>query len=80
MNTQSSSTVTMRAPMWDHAVVIGGSIAGMTTARVLADHFARVTIIERDRLPDGPEFRRGAPQARHAHILLVRGQMILERF
>lgn len=78
MNTQSSSTVTMQAPMWDHAVVIGGSIAGMTTARVLADHFARVTIIERDRLPDGPEFRRGAPQARHAHILLVRGQMILE--
>jgi flavin-dependent dehydrogenase len=32
-----------------HAVVIGSSIAGLTLARVLADHFARVTIIERDR-------------------------------
>ena len=31
----------------------GGSIGGMLAARVLADHFDRVTIIERDQLPDG---------------------------
>jgi 2-polyprenyl-6-methoxyphenol hydroxylase-like FAD-dependent oxidoreductase len=62
-----------------HAVVIGSSIAGLTAARVLTDHFARVTIIERDHMPDTPEFRSGVPQARHAHILLPRGQAILEQ-
>src|ERR1051326_3725869 len=61
-----------------HAVVIGGSIAGLLAARVLADTFERVTIIERDRFPAGPEFRKGVPQARHVHVLLQRGQMILE--
>jgi 2-polyprenyl-6-methoxyphenol hydroxylase-like FAD-dependent oxidoreductase len=62
-----------------HAVVIGGSIGGLLAARVLADHFDTVTIIERDRPPDPVEFRRGAPQTRHAHRLLPHGQMILER-
>lgn len=64
--------------VFDHAVVIGSSIAGLTAARVLTDHFARVTIIERDRRLDTPEFRRGVPQARHAHILPSRGQTLLE--
>ena len=27
---------------FDHAVVIGGSMAGLLTARVLSDHFAQV--------------------------------------
>ena len=64
---------------FDQAIVIGGSIAGLTIARVLTDHFARVTIIERDRLPATPDFRRGVPQARHAHTLPLRGQAILEQ-
>jgi 2-polyprenyl-6-methoxyphenol hydroxylase-like FAD-dependent oxidoreductase len=62
-----------------HAVVIGSSIAGLTAARVLTDHFARVTLIDRDRLPDTPEFRRGVPQAGHAHTLPLRGQTMLEQ-
>lgn len=62
-----------------HAIVIGGSIAGLLAARVLTNHFTRVTVIERDRLPDNPEFRKGAPQARHAHALLGRGQAIMEQ-
>ncbi|MEM7132386.1 MAG: 2-polyprenyl-6-methoxyphenol hydroxylase-like oxidoreductase [Chloroflexota bacterium] len=61
-----------------HAVVIGGSVAGLMTARVLADFFSTVTVIERDILPDKPAFRRGAPQARHGHALLVRGQQVME--
>lgn len=61
-----------------HAVVIGGSIAGLTAARVLSDTFARVTVIERDQLPDTPDFRRGTPQARHSHTLPLRGERILE--
>jgi hypothetical protein len=30
----------------------------MLAARVLADHFARITVIERDYLPNQPDFRR----------------------
>jgi hypothetical protein len=62
------------------ALVIGGSIAGLVAARVLTDHFDRVTIIERDQLPSGPEPRAGVPQARHVHVLLQKGQQILEEF
>lgn len=62
-----------------HAVVIGSGIAGLAAARVLTEHFAQVTIIERDRLPDAPQFRRGVPQAQHAHVLPVRGQTLLEQ-
>ena len=53
------------------AVIVGGSIAGIVSARVLSDHFEKVTVIERDPRPEGPESsRRGAPQARHAHVAL----------
>ncbi len=61
-----------------HAIVIGGSMAGLVAGRVLADHFDSVTILERDRLSDGPESRKGVPQDKHPHILLVRGARILE--
>ena len=61
-----------------HAVVIGGSIGGMLAARVLADHFDRVTIVERDQLPEGSENRPGVPQARHLHFLFKRGLMVAE--
>ncbi|GAA1579980.1 FAD-binding monooxygenase [Kribbella sancticallisti] len=62
----------------DRAVVLGGSIAGLLAARVLADNFAEVLIIDRD--PLGPEGapRRGTPQARHLHGLLARGHRVLE--
>lgn len=62
-----------------HAVVIGGSVAGILAARVLANHFARVTVIERDRFSPQPDFRAGTPHARHPHLLLVRGQQIMEQ-
>ncbi|GAB4198065.1 MAG: hypothetical protein Fur006_47430 [Coleofasciculaceae cyanobacterium] len=61
-----------------HAIVIGGSMAGLLACRVLSDHFDRVTLIERDRFPKEPEFRKGVPQSHHLHILLMRGRMILE--
>jgi len=61
------------------AVVIGGSMAGLLAARVLADHFERVTVVERDRFPAEPAFRKGVPQARHVHVLLTRGSRALER-
>ena len=63
----------------EHAIVIGGSIAGMLAARVLSDHFARVTVLDRDHLPDSPEPRKGVPQAEHVHVLLRRGLLIMEQ-
>jgi 2-polyprenyl-6-methoxyphenol hydroxylase-like FAD-dependent oxidoreductase len=63
-----------------HAVVVGGSIAGMMAARVLSDHFAAVTLLERDQFPETPVARKGLPQGRHAHALLGRGREVLERF
>jgi 2-polyprenyl-6-methoxyphenol hydroxylase-like FAD-dependent oxidoreductase len=63
----------------DHALVIGGSMAGMLAARVLSGHFRRVTVLERDRFPEeGPAPRKGVPQARHVHALLKRGRVALE--
>lgn len=53
-----------------HAVVIGGSFAGLFAARVLADGFEQVTVFERDPLPDEPVARDGAPQSYHPHGLL----------
>jgi 2-polyprenyl-6-methoxyphenol hydroxylase-like FAD-dependent oxidoreductase len=63
----------------DHAVVVGGSLAGLCAASALAPHFRRVTVVERDTLPDDAATRAGAPQARHVHALLVRGRRELER-
>ncbi|MBG7698187.1 FAD-dependent monooxygenase [Streptomyces sp. MC1] len=60
------------------ALVIGGSTAGMLAASVLASRFHEVTILEADRLPAGPEPRKGLPQARHAHLLWSGGVAALE--
>jgi len=60
-----------------HAVVIGASMAGLLAARVLSDHFEQVTIIERDWPSEQIEPRKGVPQGRHVHILLMQGELIL---
>jgi 2-polyprenyl-6-methoxyphenol hydroxylase-like FAD-dependent oxidoreductase len=61
-----------------HAIVVGGSMAGLLTARVLSDHFDQVTVVERDALLDtSVEPRKGVPQGRHLHILLAKGEVIL---
>lgn len=51
----------------DHAVVIGASMGGLVAAAAVAPYFDRVTVLDRDVLPDGPAQRRGVPQGRHAH-------------
>lgn len=60
------------------AVVIGGGMAGLMTARVLADAFEEVLVVERDDLPDEPVARRGVPQATHPHVLQEAGRATLE--
>ena len=64
----------------EHALVIGGSIAGLMTARVLARHYARVTVIDRDVLPEDSRYRKGVPHGLHAHGLLARGREVLESY
>lgn len=61
-----------------HAVVIGGSIAGLVVARVLSDHFTKVTIIERDPHPEAPLPRKSVPQMKHAHLLLGAANEMLD--
>jgi flavin-dependent dehydrogenase len=80
MFNESSSTIpagTTEAP-FGRAIVIGGSVAGLAAARVLSDHFAKVTVVERGLMAVGIDFPKGAPQARHPHVLLIRGERILE--
>jgi hypothetical protein len=62
-----------------HAVVMGASMAGLLAGRILLNHFDRVTIVERDRLLEDSEPRPGVPQGTHVHVLLARGQQILEQ-
>jgi 2-polyprenyl-6-methoxyphenol hydroxylase-like FAD-dependent oxidoreductase len=59
--------------MAGNAVVVGGGLAGMLAVRALLGHADTVTVVERDRYPDGPEFRKGVPQARHLHIFMSGG-------
>ena len=64
----------------DRAIVIGGSIAGMLSARVLSDYFQQVIILDRDSLPQDPQARRGVPQSVQPHVLLTKGYRLLEEF
>jgi 2-polyprenyl-6-methoxyphenol hydroxylase-like FAD-dependent oxidoreductase len=59
------------------AIVIGGSMAGLLAARVLSDHFERVTVLDRDQVTHETDYRSGVPQGRHLHVLLLRGREIL---
>lgn len=56
------------------AVVLGGSVAGLCSAGVLAPHFDKVVVLERDELPPGAEHRRGVPQSKHPHFVLNSGR------
>lgn len=62
----------------DRAIVLGGGMAGLLAARVLADTYDEIIVLERDALPVTHQPRRGVPQGRHAHFLLSRGRQVLE--
>lgn len=62
----------------EHAVVLGASLAGLLTARVLTESFDRVTLVDRDELDEGPVPRRGVPQGWHGHGLHARGREVFE--
>jgi 2-polyprenyl-6-methoxyphenol hydroxylase-like FAD-dependent oxidoreductase len=62
----------------DHAVVLGAGMSGLLAARALSDFYHTVTIVERDALTDTAATRRGVPQGRHIHALLMRGAQAME--
>jgi 2-polyprenyl-6-methoxyphenol hydroxylase-like FAD-dependent oxidoreductase len=70
----------MTSPSTTHAIVLGASMAGLLTARVLSEYVDQVTIVERDPVHSHPESRRGQPQTRHLHGLLANGLQLLTRY
>jgi len=60
------------------AVVVGAGLGGLSAARVLADYFDEVIILDRDELPDDVAPRPGVPQGKHPHALLGGGLKALE--
>ena len=81
VGTQAAEDRLVTTPPASRAVVVGAGFAGLLAARELADHVDRVTILDRDRLPDGPTARAGIPQGRHLHTLLPGGlEFVVERF
>jgi 2-polyprenyl-6-methoxyphenol hydroxylase-like FAD-dependent oxidoreductase len=76
----------------DHAIVAGGSMAGLFVAKALSEAFTQVTVVERDPLlaplpPKGTggehleQFgrqRRGAAQAFHVHALIYGSRVTLD--
>ncbi|WP_202971206.1 FAD-dependent oxidoreductase [Saccharothrix sp. ALI-22-I] len=61
-----------------HAVVSGASMSGLLAARALVEDYDRVTVVDRDPLPADVGHRRGVPQARHFHTILLRGAQVLD--
>lgn len=68
----------MNATGRSHAVVLGGSMAGLLAARALTDRYDRVIVVDRDPLPSTSRSRPGVPHGRHVHGLHPRGLQILE--
>jgi len=62
---------------YGRAIVVGSGIAGLTSARVLSDHFDHVTLLDSDEIPKSADVRSGAAQSRHLHTLLPGGLDIL---
>ena len=72
---QASTTV-----LFDTVCVMGGSIAGLLAARVLADHARSVLIVECDVVSAEGRPRQGVPQDRQGHGLLPGGRVQIERW
>jgi 2-polyprenyl-6-methoxyphenol hydroxylase-like FAD-dependent oxidoreductase len=76
----STTTTPGERPLLGRAVVMGGSVAGLLAARVLSDVAAEVVVVERDRLDQGADARRGVPHGQQVHALLAVGRMQLDRW
>ncbi|NUT49425.1 MAG: hypothetical protein HOV94_19265 [Saccharothrix sp.] len=61
-----------------HAVVLGASMGGLLAARALVGFHDRITVVDRDPLATDVVHRRGVPQAKHFHTILLRGKQALD--
>ena len=68
----------MQQRIGERAVVLGGGLAGLLAARVLADAYEHVSLVDRDALGTDVAPRRGVPQGRHVHVLAAGGLQVLE--
>ncbi len=80
MDSSNETMTSIQKNTGRYALVIGGSLAGLFAARVLADYFDMVTIVDRDIFPVTPDHRQGVPQSYHAHGLLATAFPIIEQF
>ena len=55
------------------ALVVGAGIAGLLSARALADHVDKVVVFEREKLHDTADPRGHVPQGKHLHLFLGAG-------
>ncbi|PKI16187.1 FAD-binding oxidoreductase [Colwellia sp. 12G3] len=78
ITTKSKEPIVAGLKPYGRAVVVGGSMSGMCTAKVLSDYFDEVIILDADIGHELDDPREKTPQANHAHHLLHRGQVELE--
>ena len=55
-------------------------MSGLLAARVCADHFVEVLILEKDIIDDSTTHRKGVPQDNQIHILLSKGYRVLSYY
>jgi hypothetical protein len=55
-------------------------MGGLAAAKALSSYFEKVSVLERDTLPAGPEARTGTPQSQQVHVLLRGGLNALTEF
>ncbi|GAA2778798.1 FAD-dependent oxidoreductase [Crossiella cryophila] len=62
----------------EHALVLGGGLAGTLAAFALLQHADTITVVDRDRLSGEQSRRKGAPHARHTHVLVSGGARAID--
>jgi 2-polyprenyl-6-methoxyphenol hydroxylase-like FAD-dependent oxidoreductase len=59
------------------AIVVGASIAGLMTARVLSEYFDQIVAIDRDDIESRPVVHKSVPQGHHLHAFLQGGLSVI---
>lgn len=70
----------MTSKLGAHAIVLGAGMGGLSAAAVMSRHFGKVTVIEKDTLPDISKARVGTPQCKLVHVLLEGGHRAIDQF
>ncbi|NNE62779.1 MAG: NAD(P)-binding protein [Gammaproteobacteria bacterium] len=63
----------------DHVIIVGAGMAGLLAAASLSDVTKKVSLIDKDSIPDSPQFRPGVAQGAHVHTLLGYGVEAMEK-